>query len=160
MAAQKSRSIFFWKKVANTWTPPCLPTCVIWSHFIRWVLEMALQPYLRVVGGVVGSIKKLIIGRMSIILCLAESPIKKFLFPSKIMFIRPLDHFLWNFEKWNFSKDFTTEIQQKLKSNEFSFCYISVVKIFEKTKKISFQNSVEKDLKVVWTWFLKKTKPF
>ena len=60
---------------------------------------MALQPYLRVVGGVVGSIKKLMIGRMTIILYLAESPIKKFLFSSKIMFIRPLDPFLWNFEK-------------------------------------------------------------
>ena len=50
-------------------------------------------------GGVDGSFKKLIIGRMTKFFSSAESRNIGVLFSQKIMFIRPLDHFLLDFEK-------------------------------------------------------------
>ena len=111
-------------------------------------------------GGSLGRLKNLFLVQWSqVFFCVKFY--KKVFFPPKIMFIRPLDHFLWNFEKWEFwffFKKFYYRITAEIEIDRFEFLLYFCSKNF--WIKFNFQNFIEKHLEVAWTWFLKKTKPF
>ena len=76
---------------------------------------------------------------MIIILFLAERPIKRVLFSLKIMCIRPLGIFLWDFENLQFFKNFYCRNTAKTQIDRFEFLlYFCSKKFWGKFQNFQF----------------------